>query len=133
MDKKCLDLFIELQPKLNEYRGDYENGDAFFIRDEEPFTLLHYNLCCGHCQYEAEDCDSIWVPKAIDMLDPERIARGEKPRGLQEITTGFIGLIKHHNRWTADTLIDGKFSSYVGDSPTEALLLALKQQWEEKK
>lgn len=121
MNQEEFDLYIELQPRLLEYRGEWQDGDEYFyVMFGTVYSYSDYSL-------KSNDESAIWIPKAIDPADPERIARGKKPRGLWGILREVTLL---HGKWVAETR-PGKIT--VGNTPTLALLLALREQWKEEK
>ena len=138
MDKKCLDLFIELAPKLNEYRGElFIEGDGWVCqKGQEGIWGTSFPEFCERCIIQTDKCILTWVPKAIDPQDPARIARGENPRGLISMIKGFHSLSPCYKtkteiaHWIVTVWEDADSQrSVAGDTPAEALLLALESQW----
>ena len=124
-----LDLYIELQGRLNEFRGEWRTGDMIYCQSTEQFDVYTYDR--GDCK------ECIWLPLPIDPQDPERVARGEKPRGLWGMVDW--GRYKYEQSDDEGNMLIYKLP-YIGlghrkddpiiiDTPTHALLLALRAQW----
>ena len=135
MNQNELDLYIELQPKLNEYRGEWQVGDKWGKKDGSVTGCVNhenidtFNHLITYKEYY------IWLPLPIDSQDPERIAREEKPRGLW-------GMLTSSYKELSFDLSNGPIETYSlrfyianswrvvkAKTPTEALLLCLKEQW----
>ena len=146
---KIIELCTELAPKLNEYRGEWQVGDDFkSIHSYAYMTVLDIrpsrfrpdlkgnDQLLGDEWWDSEDC--IWIPREIDRQDRDRIARGEKPRGLWRMVDW--NFVTHVDFTEEGDLNIGKWDYGVEDwvwstgycDPTEALLLALQAQWEVK-
>lgn len=147
MNQKELGLYIELQPKLNEYRGGWQPFDLCFHKEYGrgivkmissngyKDILIHFpDDIKNDWYFSGEDNGGmiIWLPLPTDPQDPERIARGENPRGLWGMVD-WSRRIPCCNNQGLLKLITLRREIWHDEykTPTLALLLALKEQWRE--
>lgn len=122
MTKEELDLYIELAPILNEYRGEWQHGDHLYSKG------LQHDFYCQDClDYKIfprgiyDDC--IWLPLPIDPVHPERGLVGM-------IGKEFSNLAIDDGQWYCGiwTKKEAYINQFYGPTPTLALLKALKAQ-----
>lgn len=129
-----LDLYVELAPKLNEYRGEWQPRDAAMISWGDTGEWRDVDYWAGLDTLAVNGFRVVWLPLPIDPSDPERIARGEKPRGLW-------GMLTSSYKELSFDLSNGPIETYSlrfyianswrvvkAKTPTEVLLLALKER-----
>jgi len=128
MNQNELKMLIALQPMIKKAMGEWQHGDMYCYIDTTDVDFyckdcLYYNIFSIGL-YK----DAIRIPLTIDPVNPER--------GLIGTIEGFVKI--HYNpylkQWVVD-VYDGfmlKKYSVIADTPTEAILKALCEQWEVK-
>jgi len=110
--------------------GDF--GTVTNIFEDGIQVWFEYGYSDGY-DFRQEDFP-IRIPFLIDPGDNERMARGEKPRSILSMIKNFMYLLSNTQRWICyygDEEGDQQFQA--GDTPTIALLKALKAQMEASK
>ncbi len=126
MNTETLKYLTALQPKIREAMGEWQIGYRFLFAGEESIQICAtvddtgigwYNYLDTYKTVSKKAPSLIRVPLAIDDEHPER---------------GLLGMLKHVSEiypmegvWKI-TIWDDQ--TYVGDTPTEALLKALAAQ-----
>lgn len=125
MTPKELELFTELQPHLLKFKGEWKVKYDQILVDGKAETI---DSCYMGMIWVAMDKDSaiyvnnaIWLPRTIDTENPER--------GLWNMLDW--------KQWIAGQMYKDFYAQhhdknieFISTTPTEAILLALKSQWE---
>lgn len=71
MNQEELDLYIELQPRLLEYRGGWQDGDEYFyVMFGTVYSYSDYSL-------KSNDEPAIWIPKASGLGGRQKMSGRE--------------------------------------------------------
>jgi hypothetical protein len=125
MNQKELELYSlpEMQEYFKKVMGWWRAGDLVYCTEEK--RSFHY---CDICYPRQLPKCCLRLPLAIDPINPERGLLGMIRGDSMYLACGVLGGLIREGIWTLTVKIGDRVTSNFGDTPAEALLLALREQ-----